>query len=279
MSKKDGGHGFTRLSTKITEQKQQLMHTALEGNPATARAMKSILQRALNFNGCPPTYMQSATIHSIHDEGWISSLIQMHARLDQNIALGGTALANTVEQLILDQHNLGSLFDKDETKGIIEAGVITVGDLTTLDQDGRVKWTQTNRLPTPSLEKITSEYDPPHGPLTLRAGQCYLLAHNNCSPELGQVTEILGFTSTRRDEVYIRIWESKLGRPLAYKDTLTISPHTLSPGGGSNETRKVTELFNSDRVSIVTITKDIEGKGKKQPKLSRQYLSTREHLR
>ena len=53
----------------------------------------------------------------------------------------------------------------------------------------------------------------------------------------------------------------------------------MSTGGGSNETQEVTELFNSERVSIVTSTKDIEGKEIKKPKLSRQYLSTREHLR
>jgi hypothetical protein len=96
--------------------------------------MKSILQRALNYNGCPPTYKQSATIHSIHDEGWLTSLVQMHARLDQNIALGGIALANTVEQLILDEHNLGALFDEDEKKHIISAGIATVGDLTTINE-------------------------------------------------------------------------------------------------------------------------------------------------
>ena len=177
--KSEGCHGFTRLSTKIMEQKQQLLHTALEGNPATARAMKSILHRALNYNGCPPTYNQSATIHSIHDEGWLSSLVQMHAQLDQYIALGGTALANSLDQLILDEHNLGALFNKNERKDIISAGVITVGDLTTTDEQGRITWTRTNRLPTPCLDKITSSYDPPQGTMTLRAGQCFLIAHED----------------------------------------------------------------------------------------------------
>ena len=114
--KSEGCHGFTRLSTKIFEQKQQLLHTALERNPATARAMRSILHRALNYNGCSPTYNKSATIHSIHDEGWLSSLVQMHAQLDKNIALGETALANTLNQLILDKHILGAMFDKTNAK-------------------------------------------------------------------------------------------------------------------------------------------------------------------
>ena len=38
----------------------------------------------------------------------------MHARLEQIIALGGTELVNTIEQLLLDEHNLGALFDEDE---------------------------------------------------------------------------------------------------------------------------------------------------------------------
>ncbi len=80
---------------------------SLKGNQATARSMKSILHRALIYNGCPPTYKQSATIHTIHDEGWLSSLVQMHPRLEQNILLGATALVNTLDQLILDNHNLG----------------------------------------------------------------------------------------------------------------------------------------------------------------------------
>ena len=99
--------------------------------------------------------------------------------------------------------------------------------------------------------------------MTLRAGQCFLIAHEDCSPELGQVTEILGFTSTRRDEVYIRIWETKLKRPLAYRDTLTISPSALSTGGGSNTTRKVNMLFTAENVTLATITSDIPGKGRK----------------
>ena len=137
-SPKDKGcHGFTRLSTKIMEQKQQLLHTSLEGNQATAKAMKSILHRALIYNGCPPTYKQSATIHTIHDEGWLSSLVQMHARLDQNIALGGTALANTLDQLILDNHNLGSLFDENERRDIIAAGVTQ--SVTSLQQTIKVE--------------------------------------------------------------------------------------------------------------------------------------------
>ena len=69
-----------------------------------------------------------------------------------------------------------------------------------------------------------------------------------------------------------------MNRPLAYKDTLTISPNTLSTGGGSNVTRKVSELFTTDRIHIATITGDIQGKGKKQPQLLRQYISVREHL-
>ena len=69
-----------------------------------------------------------------------------------------------------------------------------------------------------------------------------------------------------------------MNRPLVYKDTITISPNTLSTGGGSNVTRKVSELFTTDRTHIATITGDIQGKGKKQPKLSRQYSSVREHL-
>ena len=195
------------------------------------------------------------------------------------MSLGGTALANTVEQLLLDEHNLGALFDEDEKRHIISAGTVTVGDLTTIDAEGRNIWVQTNRLPTPCLEKITNGHEPPNGPLMLRSGQCYLLAHENCTPDLGQITEILGFTSPQRDEVYIRIWESKMNRPLAYRDTLTISPDTLSTGGGSNVTRKVSELFTTDRVHIATITADIQGKGKRQPKLSRQYISAREHLK
>ena len=84
----------------------------------------------------------------------------MHARLEQNIALGGTALANTLDQLILDNHNLGSLFDENERRDIIAAGVNTVGDLTTTDEQGRVTWTQTNRLPTPCLDKVTQQLRP-----------------------------------------------------------------------------------------------------------------------
>ena len=202
----------------------------------------------------------------------------MHARLDQNIALGGLALANTVEQLILDEHNLGALFDEDEKRHIILAGIATVGDLTAINEEGRNIWVQTNRLPTPCLEKITNGHEPPDGPLMLRSGQCYLLTHENCSPDLGQITEILGFTSTKRDEAYIRIWETKMNRPLAYRDTLTISPNTLSTGGGSNDTRKISDLFTTDSVHTATITGDIQGKGKNQPKLSRQYISAREHL-
>ena len=61
----------------------------------------------------------------------------MHARLEQNISLGGTALANTVEQLLLDEHNLGALFNEDEKRHIIAAGLATVGDLTTIDAEGK----------------------------------------------------------------------------------------------------------------------------------------------
>ena len=202
----------------------------------------------------------------------------MHARLEQNIALGGAALGNTLDLLILDNHNLGSLFDETERRDIIAAGVNTIGDLTSTDVQGRVTWTQTNRLPTPCLDKVTNSYDPPQGTMTLRAGQCLLLAHQDCDPELGQVTEILGFTSARRDEVYIRIWETKLERPLAYKDTLTISTSTLSTGGGSNITRKVSTLFRTEKVNIANITNDLAGKGRRQPRLYRQFLSAREHF-
>ena len=114
--------------------------------------------------------------------------------------------------------------------------------------------------------------------MTLRACQCFLIAHEDCDPELGQITEILGFTAARRDEVYIRVWETKLKRPLVYRDTLTITPNTLSTGRGSNVTRRITDPFHTETVKSVTITSDIEGKGKKQPRLSRQYLTTREYL-
>ena len=83
----------------------------------------------------------------------------MHAQLDQNIALGGTALANSLDQLILDEHNLGALFNENERKNIISAGVSTVSDLTTTDEQGRVTWTRTNCLPTLCLDEITSSYD------------------------------------------------------------------------------------------------------------------------
>ena len=73
--------------------------------------MKGILQRALVVNGIPAAYKQSATLHEIHSEGWLTSLIQMHQQLDQSLAIGGTALANTTEQLILDKHNIGALFE------------------------------------------------------------------------------------------------------------------------------------------------------------------------
>ena len=68
-SKADGkGLGFTRLSTRITQQKEQTVYTALEGNPATARAMKSILQRALVVNNCSNVPWKSTTITNIHKE-------------------------------------------------------------------------------------------------------------------------------------------------------------------------------------------------------------------
>ena len=201
----------------------------------------------------------------------------MHHQLDQNLAIGGTALANTTEQLILDKHNLGALFDRLEREEIIKAGATTLGDITTVNDDGRTEWTQTNRLPAPCLSKITRAYDNPQGPPLLRAGQCWLLTHDNCAPDLGQVTEILGFTSTKRDQVYIRVWENKLNRPLEYGDVLTISPDTYSTGGGTNIIRSVQELFTTVRAEAVTMTCDTKGV-KTQPRLFRTYKSTRWQL-
>ena len=100
------GLGFTRLSTRITQHKERRMHSALEDNPATARAMKSILQRALVVNNCVNAPWQSATISGIHKEGWLSSLVQTLAETGKHLTLGGTAMANTVEQLLFDNNNL-----------------------------------------------------------------------------------------------------------------------------------------------------------------------------
>ena len=128
-------------------------------------------------------------------------------------------MANTVEQLLFDNNNLSSLFDDAEKEEILAAGVTTgvttVGDLTTVDDQGKSVWIQTNRLPVPSLAKITSDHAPPQAPILLRAGQNWLVDHEGCNAELGQITEILGFTSTSRDEVYIRIWENRFNRPAA----------------------------------------------------------------
>ena len=150
-SKSDGkGLGFTRLSTRITQQKEQTVYTALEGNPATARAMKSILQRALVVNNCSNVPWQSTTITNIHKEGWLSSLVQTLAETGKTLTLGGTALAGTVEQLLFDNNNLGTLFDDAEKEEILASGVAMVGDLTTLDDCGNSVWIQTNRLPVPA---------------------------------------------------------------------------------------------------------------------------------
>ena len=127
------------------------MYSTLEGNPATARAMKSILQRALVVNNCANAPWQSATISGIHKEGWLSSLVQTLAETGKHLTLGGTAMANTVEQLLFDNNNLGALFDDAEKEEILAAGVTTVGDLTTVDDQGKSVWIQTNRLPVPCL--------------------------------------------------------------------------------------------------------------------------------
>ena len=88
---------------------------------------------------------------------------------------------------------------------------------------------------------------------------------------MGQITEILGFTSTERDEVYIRIWENKLNRPVAYKDVLTISQSTLSMGGGSNAVRKVSGLFVTEQAKQVYMSHDKEGRGKQPYSIAHTY--------
>ena len=139
-SKSDGkGLGFTRLSTRIAQQKEQTIYSALEGNPATARAMKSILQRALVTNNCANAPWQSTTINNIHKEGWLSSLVQTLAETGKTLALGGTTLAGTVEQLLFDNNNLGTLFDDAEKEEILASGISTVGDLTTM-KDAKLRW-------------------------------------------------------------------------------------------------------------------------------------------
>ena len=114
-------------------------------------------------------------------------------------------MANTVEQLLFDNNNLDSLFDNAEKEEILAAGITTVGDLTTVDDQGKSVWIQTNRLHVPSLSKITNDHAPPQALILLRAGQNWLVDHEGCNAEMGQNTEILGFTSTERDEVYIRV--------------------------------------------------------------------------
>jgi hypothetical protein len=278
-SKADGkGLGFTRLSTRITQQKEQTVYTALEGNPATARAMKSILQRALVVNNCSNVPWQSTTITNIHKEGWLSSLVQTLAETGKHLTLGGTPMANTVEQLLSDNNNLGSLFDDAEKEDILAAGITTVGDLTTVDNQGKSVWLQTNRLPVPSLAKITNNHAPPQAPIMLRAGQNWLVDHEGCNAASGQITEILGFTSTERDEVYIRVWENKLDRPATYQDVLTISQSTLSMGGGSNVVRKVSDLFVTEQARQVYMSHDRQGRGK-QPRLYRTFMSSKQQLR
>ena len=71
-------------------------------------------------------------------------------------------MANTVKQLLFDNNNLGVLFDDAEKEEILAAGVTTVGDLTTVDDQGKSVWIQTNRLPVPGLAKITNNHAPPH---------------------------------------------------------------------------------------------------------------------
>jgi ribonuclease HI len=94
---------------------------------------------------------------------------------------------------------------------------------------------------------------------------------------MGQVTEILGFTSTKRDQVYIRVWENKLNRPLEYGDVLTISTDTYSTGGGTNIIRSVQKLFTTEKAEAVTMTCDTKGV-RTQPRLFRTYQSTRWQL-
>jgi len=49
-------------------------------------------------------------------------------------------MANTVEQLLFDDNNLGALFDDAEKAEILAAGITTVGDLTTVDNQGKSVW-------------------------------------------------------------------------------------------------------------------------------------------
>ena len=130
----------------------------------------------------------------------------------------------------------------------------------------------------PCLAKITRNHEPPQAPILLRAGQNWLLNHEGCQAELGQVTEILGFTTPARDEVYIRIWENKLNRPAAYKDILTINQATLSMGGGTNAVRKVSDLFTAMQAQQVYMSHDKQGRGK-QPRLFRTYTSAKQQLK
>ena len=116
------------------------MYSALEGNPATARAMKSILQRALVVNNCSNAPWQSATIAGIHKEGWLSSLVQTLAETEKHPTLGGTGMANTVEQLLFDNNILGMLFDDAEKEELLAAEVTTVGGLTTVDDKCKSVW-------------------------------------------------------------------------------------------------------------------------------------------
>jgi hypothetical protein len=95
---------------------------------------------------------------------------------------------------------------------------------------------------------------------------------------MGQVTEILGFTTPTRDEVYVRISENRLNRPAAYKDILTISQDTMSMGGGTNIVRKVSDLFTIMQVQQVYMSHDKQGRGK-QPRLYRTYTSTKQQLK
>jgi hypothetical protein len=89
----------------------------------------------------------------------------------------------------------------------------------------------------------------------------------------------LGFTSTKRDEVYIRIWENKLNRPAAYKDILTISQSTPSMGGGTNVVRKVSDLFMMELAQQVYMSHDKQGRGENQPRLYRTYMSSKSQLK
>ena len=222
MAEDVGGMNLPRLSDQILLDKWAMIWRGLRADSHTRIATEGLLHRAMRTGQTlsDSGFSSSTSVAGIPQ--LLTGLLEASEKCGLRLTKGGLPSANTPSHPILDQLNL-RILTKQADK-LMNARIITIGDLITFNPDSTNSWSTTLiRHLIPDLE-ILLPHIPPEGHRIIRTGQYW--SSNKLQGHEGHLIEILGLIDS--NTVNGRRWIPVIPRDTEFPTGVLISP----PGKG-----------------------------------------------